>query len=442
MINEDIHFPCDKKISNIEILYSENKIKSHEVQACLDKIDMITKAISNVYQYRFEFFSARSILNNYKYILRNSKYSFVENQTEKQNKANLDSLLENLEKLYSIVIDANYENFYLNLEERDVNQVSNDLQESMVMIYDTMTKLGFLVTKYDEKNDDIVFDYRELLALFYNKTDFVKYSPLIDQVDDFLSQKHLDGLVSDVDLHRRLKDLFSPFKHYKVSREEFSVNKIPFNNGRTSIVYLGKDNLTQKDVAIKTYSKNYLMNGEKVLINLRREIGYLTKLKSKDFIVDFKGFNLMDPNENDECDESQLIWLIFESIPNQLEEKITELTEFQKTKIAFQIAKGMKYLHSNQVLHRDLKANNILIDDNYNPKIADFGFSRSDLMLPNMSNVIGTVNYMAPEVKSSNKYGIAADVYSFGMLLIEIITGETPSSSLEDAEIRSKFVSG
>lgn len=442
MINETIHFPCDRSISNIEKLYSENKIKSREVEACLDQIDKITKEISNVYQYRFEFFSARSILNNYKYILRNSKYSFIEDQSEKENKTILNSLLENLKKLLSIVIDTNYENFYHNLDERDVNQVSNDLQESMVKIYDTMTKLGFIVIKYEEKNDDIVFDYRELLALFYNKTDFVKYSPLIDQVNDFLSEKNLDGCVSDDDLHRRLKDLFSPFKNYEVSRDEFNVNKHPFNIGGTSMVYLGKDNLTKKEVAIKTYSKNYLTNGEKVLINLRREIGYLTKLKSKEFIVDFKGFNLINPNEDDEYDENQLIWLIFESIPNQLKEIINELTEFQKTKIAFQIAKGMEYLHSNQVLHRDLKANNILIDDDYNPKIADFGFSRSDLMLPNMSNVIGTVNYMAPEVKSSNKYGIAADVYSFGMLLIEIFTGETPSSSLADTQIKSKFLSG
>ncbi len=102
---------------------------------------------------------------------------------------------------------------------------------------------------------------------------------------------------------------------------------------------------------------------------------------------------------------------------------------FTRMKIAEGAAKGLEYLHdctNPPVIYRDFKASNILLDEEYNPKLADFGLAKlgptggKDHV---STRVMGTYGYCAPEYASTGQLTTKSDVYSFGVVFLELITG-------------------
>ncbi|PWA73004.1 cysteine-rich receptor-like protein kinase 28 [Artemisia annua] len=214
------------------------------------------------------------------------------------------------------------------------------------------------------------------------------------------------------------------FGTVSVATNNFSEdNKI--GQGGFGLVYKGKLE-DGRLIAVKRLLRDY-GQGER---EFKNEVLLVAKLHHRN-LVGLLGF----------CIEGSERVLIYELMPNASLDKFlfdpdrrTLLDWDTSYNIIEGVARGLLYLHEDsrlRIVHRDLKCSNILLDAEMNAKITDFGMARlfsPDETQGNTSRIVGTYGYMAPEYVMHGEFSVKLDVFSFGVLVLEIITGQANQS--------------
>ena len=281
--------------------------------------------------------------------------------------------------------------------------------------------------KKNEKNININLDsinsHRKIISSFTVNTKKKNKSKSVENETN--KEKEIKKQNDNLDLKLFFNSLQINLNFLNIPFNELNIlksNIIHYSD--LSTIY--KSKYLKIDICIKEY-KNISKMEKNDIENIKNELQLLISIRHPN-IINIIGYSFNN-NYND-------IYLIFEykkySLKNLLENNSINFTIKQKLKIIYEIALAISYLHSreNKIYHRDLKSGNILLDENYNCFICDFGMSKYNKKNNSYNNLYKTNSqstpyWMAPEFICEGLFNEKSDIYSFGILIWEIFMKDT-----------------
>lgn len=202
--------------------------------------------------------------------------------------------------------------------------------------------------------------------------------------------------------------------------------------GGMANVYLGYDTILDRNVAIKVL-RGDLSTDEKFVRRFQREALSASSLSHPNIV------EMYDVGEDD-----GIYYIVMEYIEGQTLKQLLKrrgsLTLSEAIDIMLQLTDGMAHAHDSYIIHRDLKPQNIMIQDDGQIKITDFGIAMAlnSTQLTQTNSVMGSVHYLPPEQAAGKGSTIKSDIYSIGIIFYELLTGELPFKGDNAVEIALK----
>lgn len=220
----------------------------------------------------------------------------------------------------------------------------------------------------------------------------------------------------------------------RILDNKYIINKV-IGTGGMSIVYSGFSMDTGEEVAIKILRPEYLEDDE-FIKRFKKEAKIAQQLNHRNII------KTMDIGEDE-----GLPYIIMEYVRgNTLKELIKnrgKLTNEEAVKIGVKISEALFYAHSTKLIHRDIKPQNVLLNEKGALKVADFGIARiqdQGTVTLGGSNILGSVHYLSPEQARGLHITKKADIYSLGICLYEMVTGEVPFEGDSPVSVAIKHI--
>lgn len=204
--------------------------------------------------------------------------------------------------------------------------------------------------------------------------------------------------------------------------------------GGMSNVYLAHDMILDRDVAIKVLRYDF-SNEEELHRRFQREALSATSLTHPHIV------NIYDVGEDDD-----IHYIVMEYVKGEtLKEYIllnAPVSPTKSVKIMKQLTSAISTAHNNHIIHRDIKPQNILLDEEENVKVTDFGIAMalSATSYTQTNSVLGTVHYLSPEQARGGTATKQSDIYALGIVLFELLTGQLPFSGESAVSIALKHL--